>query len=582
MCDKLVYDLSQEVEGTPNIFIRKDWINIMDNMNTNYQTNQSIIDTSQLSNSNKWMNYREAYLAVPMLLTLKGDALCTNNTNINDFAIGLKNWFGSVIHSLTLDYNGTVAIQQTPFINMWNIFKLLTSLSYNDVLTMGSTIGFYPDETGSFKYFVNNSSSGVGVCNNDNAQIISSVPNLQNNTYGSYVATAGVSGGGNYGLTSRTKWIAFDGGAGTGTYNAFLSTQSASQIWKSHISYGRSSDTVQVAGVAYPTQQISVMGIIYLKHLASFFNMIPLLKGVFMKLTLNLNNATSTINVPAFAAGNAQISSYTSNVPIGGVNPLLIPSTYTGSSWLNNCYLLAGAPTSVKYNLSIGSRCTDPSIVGVNEGAVSKSIYLYVPAYSFNPTFEEAYLSSSPKTVKYTDVYQYNVLNQSGQVNALITNGIPNIKSVLVIPYLSNIITTGGVAPASGNQWQSPFDTAGCGTTAPLSVISNFNIQISGQNAIYNSQRYNFEEFVNQLHGENAVNGGMTDGLTSGLIDFMSFQNSQCYYYVNVERMLPVEKSVPKSVQITGNVLSAMPLNLWVFIEYETEIRVDLYTGARV
>ena len=36
-CDKLVFDLSQEVEGSPNVFIRKDWINILDN-----QTNTAI------------------------------------------------------------------------------------------------------------------------------------------------------------------------------------------------------------------------------------------------------------------------------------------------------------------------------------------------------------------------------------------------------------------------------------------------------------------------------------------------------------------------------------------------------------
>ena len=36
MCDKLVFDLSQEVEGTPNVFVRKDWINILDNQNQNY------------------------------------------------------------------------------------------------------------------------------------------------------------------------------------------------------------------------------------------------------------------------------------------------------------------------------------------------------------------------------------------------------------------------------------------------------------------------------------------------------------------------------------------------------------------
>ena len=31
MCDKLVYDLASEVEGSPNVFVRKDWVNILDN-----------------------------------------------------------------------------------------------------------------------------------------------------------------------------------------------------------------------------------------------------------------------------------------------------------------------------------------------------------------------------------------------------------------------------------------------------------------------------------------------------------------------------------------------------------------------
>ena len=60
-CDKLILDLSQEVEGSPNIFVKKDWITILDNQNQNYNSNQSVIDTSQLSNSNKYMSYRLNY-----------------------------------------------------------------------------------------------------------------------------------------------------------------------------------------------------------------------------------------------------------------------------------------------------------------------------------------------------------------------------------------------------------------------------------------------------------------------------------------------------------------------------------------
>ena len=156
MSDKLVFDLAQEVEGSPSVFIRKDWLNILDNQNQNYNNNQSVIDTSQLSNSNKYMSYREAYLSIPFLVTMASTSI--NNATASamvpitpangslDYCLGLKNWFGQIIHSFTLDYNGTTIIQQTPYINMWNSFKLMTSLSLDDVNTQGATIGFYPDD----------------------------------------------------------------------------------------------------------------------------------------------------------------------------------------------------------------------------------------------------------------------------------------------------------------------------------------------------------------------------------------------------------------------------------------------------
>ena len=161
MCDKLVYDLAQEVEGSPSVFVRKDWINILDNQNQNYSNNQSVLDTSQLSNSNKYMSYREAYFSVPFVVTIATSASAevagtavlattapifdpSTATTSQDCAVGLKNWYGNIIHSFTVDYNGSTIIQQTPFVNMWNSFKLITSLSYNDLLTQGSVIGFWP------------------------------------------------------------------------------------------------------------------------------------------------------------------------------------------------------------------------------------------------------------------------------------------------------------------------------------------------------------------------------------------------------------------------------------------------------
>jgi hypothetical protein len=107
-------------------------------------------------------------------------------------------------------------------------------------------------------------------------------------------------------------------------------------------------------------------------------------------------------------------------------------------------------------------------------------------------------------------------------------------------------------------------------------------VVISGHNAIYNTQRYSFEQFNNQLYGQNAVNGGLTDGLTSSLINSLGFEMEYCYYYVNVSRMLPVEESVPKSVQIIGLNGSAKAVDLFVFVEYGVDVSIDILSGARV
>lgn len=565
MNDKLVYDLSLETEGVPNVFIRKDWLNILDNQNGNYQGNQSVIDTSQISNSNKFMNYREGYLAIPLFLSAEvtGTALGTATT-IGNGGIGLKNWFGNIIHSFTLDYNGSTVIQQTNFINMWNSFRLLTSLSYDDILLHGSTIGFYPDTPDSFKI------EASGVCSNNDLE-----NGIEYDICTQNAITASSFIGGNNGLTKRIKNINFDVENTTTGYGEAISSDTLNTLWLSQFVQGNNGATS-----GNPFANVSAMAIIYLKHISTFFNFVPLLKGAFMKMTMNFNAGTNKLTFVR-AGSTYTITNQSSSVASGGIIPLQIPSVASGTKWLTNG-LADAASTTISYNLSIGSKCTDNTLTKSisTSGKVANNIYLYVPAYSFNPQFYESYISSSPKRVVYTDVYQYVIPTPQKNFNVSVSNGIPNIKSVLVIPFLKS--TVGGTTI---EQYQSVLDSAGAGTTAPLTHIKNFQVQISGQNTIYNNQQYTFEEFNNQLLGCNAVNGGLTDGLTSGFVDFNAFKNSYCYYYVNVERMLPSEKNVPKNVQISGQMMTEFDANkftLMVFVEYENQMVFDLQTGARV
>jgi hypothetical protein len=633
--DKLTFDLANEIEDVPNVFVRKDWVNVLDNQNGNYNSNQSVIDTSQLSNSNKWMSYREGYLATPMLLTLTSEVganilkAATANESA-DFAVGLKNWFGSIIHSLTLDFNGTTVIQQTPFINMWNSFKLMTSLSWQDVASFGSTMGFYPDDPLSWSYEATANQTGKGVCNNTNMAPpfnllrtkvgLSSTAGATNGAIGALRNDDNMfrSGLGNEGFLRRQLYVNYDPdalcgtttsqyGGGIAVVNAVaLRNTAATSLWKSHIC-NKVNSAVGNVGVL----QIAVMGFIHLRHIHSFFNQIPLIKGAFMKLTLNLNNCSTNFTCVGSGTNQYRVNGVSNSV--GGINPIMLASRARTNIGCINATNTAGVDPVVPFfngafslnrnvladtaadspfiaSLSVGPRCLNSSqsnLGGVQESPLSRSIVLYVPAYSFNAVFEQAYISSPIKKVIYEDIYQYQVLDVKDQFNNLLTNGIANLRSILVLPFYSSRVTSDNinVGPlcASGIPvYQSPFDPAGTGPTSPLCLLTNFNVVVSGQNAIYNTERYSFEQFINQTYGANSVNAGMTDGLSSSLIDQLGWEMEYCYHYVDVSRMLPIEQQVPKSVQIIGQNTSVQNLDLFCFLSYGCELSFDVLSGSRV
>jgi len=562
--DATVYELSSMSESDPNIFIKKDYVSILDNQNANYAGNQAVIDTSQLSNSNKWINYREGYLTIPLQLCLS-TATASNTFNPTaansvDYGVGLKNWYGSVIHSISVDLAGSTIIQQTPFQSLWNNFKLLTTLSYQDLLTIGPTIGFYPDNSSSWSYNTAATVYGsVGVSNNVNNYLAPVLTGAANSLEQS-----------NVGLYQRQKaWnfnVAGFTGVGQSLFSVLISQTSLNQVFKSSI--------IKIAAGIW---QCNIIATVFLRHLHSFFDKMPLCKGVFMKITLNLNNtvvvfnATLTTRLMSQTQGSCQF-------PLGGVNPIMIASAVASSGM---AALQVGVATDYTVSLSVGGTALDAAskTAGSTAGPLL-NMTLTVPSYTFNPIYEQAYLSNPVRKIDYEDIYQYQVINTvaGGTFNNLITNGIAGIKSVLVIPFHTAVAAVNStISPL-----QSSFDPAGGGTTSPLTFLNNFNVVISGQNAIYNSQRYTYEEFINQLNGQNGVNGNQIDGMSSGLISQYDFESSYNYYYVNVERCLPMEKGVSKSVNIIGQNTSLFAIDLYVFISYGCSVNLNLFTGQRV
>ncbi len=564
MKDLVTYSKSVEEKTSESVFLNQSWLSVLDSNNGSYSSSQATLETTSLASSDRFMDYREAYLSIPLLLTLG------NNTNVNNAGLanatnvskimGLKNSYTSLIHSMSVDLNGTNIIQSTPFSELYNAFKLMTSFSWGDVMTQGPSIGFFPDDVMAATAFTADDVGGAaGMVVNNNDKLTMDL------------STAVVGKIGNNGFAERLRYINFDADAKVGgavaelPQSAFLTKAAADQLYKSQVI------TKHAGGAsASPVVQTQVMAIVRLKHLHSYFQNVPMSKGCQYRFIFNLNQSTSLLTTDGTAVTGESVvkSSY------NGVVPLMLASCAGSGAGIK------AAAGSVRADLSVGNTCLDNTLAGyagTTTGNIGRSIQLHVPSYVLNPSLEAAYISAgSNRKVVYDDVYSFTIrgVDPNQNVNQLVTSGIRGIKSVLLVPMLASD-ANGGV-----NEFQSVQSSCGGGCVAMLHALTNYNVQVGGVSQLQNSARYGYELFNEQIAGVNAINGGMSDGLTSGLISQRSWEQKHGYVYLQVNRGTELEQSSPKSVQVQFQNASAKKIDYYVYVTYTTSINLDVGLGV--
>ena len=391
------------------------------------------------------------------------------------------------------------------------------------------------------------------------------------------------------------------GSSGTGT-SVLTGSSSLNTIFMSYVRKDAS------------TRSIVFDAVIRLKDIADFFQKCPLLKGSTMRIYLNTNQVYFTlsaaapvisgaVSTTAASAGISTTQTQTgcialSSTPVilggGGTNPVMVASMDLGqgASGLVPVANATPAPeTNIKIGLSIVRTQFRSGQFTTEVSAPITSVRLYAPAYTMSPIAEQRYLSLTPtKKIVYNDLFQYSFtgVTSGSSFSFLVTNGIPNIRGILVIPLLpkgsngvaSKYPSSTAIAGTTTSSLLSPFSTTG-GTPDPIS-IQNFQIQISGKNLFINNLQYDYETFYEQLVSSNQLNGSLTTSLSSGLIGFAEFQNLYRYYYGNASRSIPSEDGVAKAVQVSGVNGSPQTIDFMVFVEFERQVVVDVRTGARV
>ena len=567
--DLVVYNQSIEEKPTSSVMADKKWLSVIDQNNGSYSSGQSTLETTSLSTSDRMMNYREAYLSVPLLLTAGNDT-ASNTAGLTSAAdssklMGLKNSYTSIVHSMSVDLNGTNIIQTTPFSELYNAFCLMTSLSWDDVKTQGSTIGFYPDDALSATSYTADEPEGTAASTVNNQ----SCPRADEEL-------VGVLGHiGNRGFAERLRYINYDdsgkvGGATTEVaQSVFLTKANATVLYKNQVFNLHAGSLTES-----PVVQVQVMAIIKLRHLHSFFSVVPLARGLQFRFIINFNQTTTKLTTNATSVTNESIE----KSQFGGVNPLMVSSAATGQG--GEGILAAAGAGAVRFDLSVGRTCLDSvlsSHIGTVSSGLPQSVSLHVPSYIMNPSLAGAYISAnSSKRITYSDIYQFKIngVASSESVNQLITSGIRGVRSVVMMPMLpsaSNGATT--------TEYQSVQSDAGGGPTALLAQVTDFQVQVGGVNQIQSGGRYEWEIFQNFVAGAHGVNAGMTDGLTSSLIGQSDWARKYLYYYIDCNRGTDLERDTPKSIQIQFRNLSTKTMDYFVFVEFENSFALDVGTG---
>jgi hypothetical protein len=610
--DSIVFEESVNTEVSSSEFVDKQWLYVNDNNNGSYSS-QVVLDTTPLANSGSYINWSEAFILMPLVLQFEraSGTAAMDATAAMDYLGALKSGYWNMLHSMSVEFNNGNIIQQVPFMNVFCSFKNITSWSKNDLTNWGSVCGFCPDSARSWAYLAAApadtlalAASGSGLSNNRNAPYVSIslvvgsnfyVPTpasiqAYNNLTRATLSSVDVRQSWNDGLFERQSYINYNpvltaANAFSDNQGLLMGAANCSQVFRSFVS------------AAANLRWIAVDAVIRLKDIADFFQKCPMLKGSTMRLYLNTNQCYFQVsqtgaayNALTGALASQPILSLTASPVIlggGGTCPVMYASAGLGqgAAALTPPAVTTAVTAVVNVAISI-VRTQFSQMANQNLSCPITSVRLYAPAYTLSPLSEQRLLSLTPtKRVVYNDIFQFSFPNQAvnSPFNILVSNGIPNIRSVLVMPLLPSV--SNGLAAAGGfvsSTLLSPF----CSTPSspdPL-IIQNFQIQVSGKNLFINQLQYDFEAFVEQLVSSNQLNGSLTTSLSSGLISKQDFQSLYRYYYGNCSRSLPSEEGVAKAIQIQGTILSplATAVDLMVFVEFERELSIDLRTGSRI
>ena len=561
--DEYAFHTSTQETETEFLFSNRQFVYIPDGNNSTYSNGQVSFDLASLSNSGRFVDWSQAFVTVPLVMNLNLTGLTAASAE-NAFACSLKNGFHQLVNSLSVEITNCQVVNLTSLSNLDINFRLLTTSSVSDERNFLPSINFAKDNAESITYQGTGTAnlSGLGECNNA----------IKQSLFGSGTGYGALGFNSNNGRIERMRNTSFDPSGGT--QSVYTTASNLNQMGKNYYKATSTTDCTYY-----------ILATIPLKIVHDIFRKLPLTKGMYMRLILNLN--TQCQSVVSIGGTGTTFTGYATTA-LNGVFPCMLSPLTTG-----NGASLAGA-TSATLSLGIGKSYQGSTTFS---HPTLSTCRIYAPVYDMTPQAEQQYFSVVPtKKIQYNDILQFQTTSvpSGGQVSQILTNGVSRPRYLLVIPQMAAAVhgsavatigssfTAGTATSALGTPMASPFSSAPA-TTCPLASMTNFNVLVSGSNIYQSSFQYGYEQFLEEIRGSNSINGGIPLGLSSGLLDSVSWENGYRFHYVDLSRRVSqANDDISRSIQVVFNNNSSVMCDYFYIIAYEREIVISTSTGALV
>ena len=556
----------------------KQWDYVPDINNSVYSNNSGLSlvtwDLTSIYNSSGLSDASDLFLAIPLVMcaTVSAAGVTIAPGTMASYALcSLKSNYQNLIHQIDITSTGKQVQEMQPFVNVYENFKLLSSMSATDLQGIGPSLNINGtlDNEKSVLYntvaaaaLAATNTTGVGLCNNrvfganaPGAQTVAQNANQYNNAI--------------YNRASRIVDTSTNSTAGIFGTGKILTTTQLNAEYKPY--FGLQGNVL----VWYD------VGLIPLKYICDVIDKMGLVKKLDIGLRVYFNTGSIQINVVDAAANTTGYGAIASTT-FSNTCPLTI-------NYLNGSNASGGLPattTLITAGLFIAKApttfgATTPITIAVNAHSMP-SCRCYYSQVKLDPQKMLTYIEENrSKSVVYESLLfnQYTGLSVNGTFSQLVQSGIKNPVAVVIIPMISTAaVNAGAGGTQTYNQYQSPYDTFPA-TYSPLS-LTNISVKLGGVSVMNSTLYYTYESFLEQVSLAETLTS--TDiGIQVGLIN-QSWWEQNRVYYVDLSRGREADKATYRNLTVSFNNNSNVAIDTMIFTIYLDKFTVDVETGIVV